>query len=88
MSKNNQQQETQTIILAIDKYTIVKYLQSLIRESRDIAEYLESNVQYGQAFAYAEGKHTAYLEIAGRILDGEFDPFIEEYETGDDYEIQ
>jgi hypothetical protein len=87
MAKNNSQQETQTIIPVIDKYTIVKNLQSLIRESRDIAGYIDDNVNYGRALGYAEGKHAAYLEIVGSILDGEFDPASYEEETGHDYEM-
>jgi hypothetical protein len=86
MAKNNQQQETQTIIPIVDKYTLVRKLRALIEESRDIAEYIDDNVQYGRALGYAEGKHSAYLEIVGRVLDGEFDPEFEE-ETEHGYEM-
>jgi hypothetical protein len=87
MEKSNSQQETQTIIPIIDKYTIIKSLQSLIRESRDIAGYIDDNVNYGRALGYAEGKHAAYLEIVGRVLDGEFDPAFYEEEIEHDYEM-
>jgi hypothetical protein len=80
-------QKVVEIIPVVDKYLIVKKLEATACESRDIAEYIDVNIHYGRALGYAEGKLAAYLEIAERILKGEFDPMFEEDENEHGYEM-
>jgi len=74
---NNKQPGPEIGCPILDKYLLVMKLNAHISESGDIAEYIDDNVHYGRALGYAEGKHAAYIELAGRILEGEFDPELE-----------
>ena len=81
MAKEKRQiekKDPEAICPIVDKYQIVTKLRSMIDESGDIAEYIDENVHYGRALGYAEGRHAAYNEIANRIIEGDFDPYLEE----------
>ena len=84
-AKKNTEPEQMEIVPIVDKYLIVKTLHDHIDESSDIAEYIGNNIHYGRALGYAEGKQAAYVELAKRILEGEFDPDVV---MGDDHEYE
>ena len=75
-----------TICPSVDKYHIIIKLKSLIEESGCIAEYIDEYVHYGRALGYTEGRHAAYADITNRILEGEFDLYMEG-EGDDGYEM-
>ena len=70
------QQEPDTICPIVDKHAIITKLETLAQETGDIAGYIDVSARYGRASGYVEGKHTAYMELAYIILEGEFDPVI------------
>jgi hypothetical protein len=76
MTKQQNQKNMKPEILInhnVDKYALVKKLQTQAEESRDIADYILGNIAYGRPLGYADGKHAAYRELTERILKGEFD---------------
>ena len=81
-SPNTEQME---IVPIVDKCLIVKTLHDYIDESSDITEYIGDTIRYGRALGYAEGKQAAYVELAKRLLDGEFDA---EVVMEEDYEYE
>ena len=87
MAKQKKQESVSTIteVPEIDTFLFVIKLHGLIEESRDIAEYIDTNVQYGRALGYAEGKHAAYRDIARRLFEGEFEA--DDISGADGYEL-
>jgi DNA-binding helix-hairpin-helix protein with protein kinase domain len=87
MAKQQKQEPVNAIteVPEIDTFLFVIKLHGLIEESRDIAQYIDANVQYGRALGYAEGKHAAYRDIAKRLFDGEFE--VEAITGEDGYEL-
>ena len=75
-NENQEQQMPEMICPIVDKHAIIKTLETLAQETGDIAGYIDVSVRYGRALGYVEGKHTAYMELAYMILEGEFDPAI------------
>jgi len=62
-----------TTVPNIDPIIFVTHLYEKMKESRDIAEYIEETVNYGRALGYAEGRAVVYADIIKSALDGEFD---------------
>jgi hypothetical protein len=77
------EQEQEMSCPFLDKGSVIIKLSALVAESGAIADYIQDTVQYGRALGYADGRQAAYLDLASRIIDGEFDPICEEdYEDG------
>ena len=76
--ERQEQREPETTSHTVDKRAIIAKLETLAQETGDIAGYIDETVRYGRALGYVEGKQTAYVEIAYRILEGEFDLAVDE----------
>ena len=85
ITNKNPELDQKEILPLVDKYLLLEVLSSHVDESSDIAEYIGDNIRYGRALGYTEGKATAYNELIGRILNGEFDANVV---VEDDYEYK